>query len=105
MTLRCHARLALLRRGGHAGASRPGLGRYQEGEGEIYLNGRRVAVETSRRSNWRDHDFPPVRIPASWLKFGPEPNVLRLVWRSTAGFIVKKARIVLAEAARTRDGR
>jgi hypothetical protein len=68
----------------------------QDGEGEIYLNGHRVAIETSRRSNWRDHEFPPVRVPASWLKFGPEPNVLRFVWRSTAGFIVKKARIVVS---------
>jgi hypothetical protein len=70
----------------------------QEGEGEIYLNGHKVALETSRQSNWRDYEFPPVPIPTAWLKFGAEPNVLRFVWRSTPGFIIKKARIVLSEA-------
>ena len=69
----------------------------QEGEGRISLNGHRIGLATTRRSNWRDHEFPPVRIPASWLKFGPEPNVLRFEWLSTSGFIAKKARIVLSE--------
>jgi len=69
----------------------------QHGEGEIYLNGHRIALPTSSKSNWRDHEFPPVRVPAEWLRFGPEPNVLRFVWRSTSGFIAKKARIVLSD--------
>ncbi|KPK42611.1 MAG: hypothetical protein AMK72_14200 [Planctomycetes bacterium SM23_25] len=70
----------------------------QSGEGEVYLNGRKLAVPTSRLSNGRDYIFPPVAVPAGWLKFGPEPNVLRFVYKSTAGFIVKKAEITVSDA-------
>jgi hypothetical protein len=66
-------------------------------EGEIYLNGHRMDLDPSRLSNWRDHEFPPIWIPSYWLKFGPEPNILRFVWRSGAGFAVKGAKIVVSE--------
>jgi hypothetical protein len=70
----------------------------QGGEGEITLNGNKVDLATSKLSNGRDYEFPPLRIPAAWLEFGAEPNVLKFTWRSTAGFIVKKAKIVVADA-------
>jgi len=70
----------------------------QRGEGEITLNGHRVALPTSRLSNGRDYRFPPVAVPVEWLKFGPEPNVLRFVYTATAGFIVRKAQILIADA-------
>jgi hypothetical protein len=69
----------------------------QAGEGEIYLNGHRVELATSKLSNGRDYRFPPVVIPNQWLKFGPEPNQLRFLYKSTAGFIVKKAEIVVSD--------
>jgi hypothetical protein len=70
----------------------------QSGEGEVYLNGRKLAVATSRLSNGRDYTFPPVPVPAGWLKFGPEPNVLRFVYKSTAGFIIRDAAIIVSDA-------
>ncbi|HUT32110.1 MAG TPA: glycoside hydrolase family 20 zincin-like fold domain-containing protein [Planctomycetota bacterium] len=70
----------------------------QRGEGEITLNSHKVDLATSKLSNGRDYEFPPVRVPAAWLKFGSEPNVLKFTWRSTAGFIARKARIILADA-------
>jgi len=74
----------------------------QRGEGEITLNGHRVALATSRLSNGRDYRFPPVAVPAGWLKFGAEPNVVRFVYKATAGFIVRKAQLTIADApART----
>jgi hypothetical protein len=70
----------------------------QRGEGEITLNSHPVPLETSRLSNGCDYQFPPVAVPAEWLKFGPEPNVLRFVYKATAGFIVRKAQIVISDA-------
>ncbi|MBN1675720.1 MAG: hypothetical protein JXR37_32050 [Kiritimatiellae bacterium] len=69
----------------------------QPGEGEIYLNGHRVELAASGKSNGRDYGFPPVEIPREWLKFGPDPNVLRFVWVKTAGFKVVRAQIVVSE--------
>jgi hypothetical protein len=67
------------------------------GEGEIYLNGHKVNLKASKLSKNRDYRFPPIRIPPEWLKFDPETNVLRFVRRSTAGFRVKKAAIIVSE--------
>jgi hypothetical protein len=57
-----------------------------------------VALPVSKLSNGRDHPFPPVPVPAGWLKFGPEPNVLTFVYKATAGFIVRKAELVVCDA-------
>ncbi len=72
-------------------------------EGVIYLNSHRIDLEPSRLSNWRDYEFPPIWIPSYWLKFGPEPNILRFVWRSGAGFAVKGAKIVVSETKKDSD--
>jgi len=69
----------------------------QVGEGEIYLNGHKVDIAVSRQSNGRDYQFPSVVVPSTWLKFGPEPNEMKFVYKSTAGFIIKKAEIILSD--------
>ncbi len=70
----------------------------QRGEGAIELNGHPVALAVSKLSNGRDHQFPPIPVTPAWLRFGPEPNVVRFAYKATAGFIVRKATIVLCDA-------
>ena len=70
----------------------------QTGEGEIFLNGHPVELAISKLSNGRDYTFPSVRVPPDRLKFGPEPNVLRFVYKATAGFIIKRAEIIVCDA-------
>ena len=70
----------------------------QDAEGEIFLNGHKVQLATSNLSNGRDHAFPPVRLPTDWLRFGDTPNELKFVYLRTAGFIVRRAEIVIGDA-------
>jgi hypothetical protein len=40
---------------------------------------------------------PPIAVPAEWLKFGSEPDVLQFIRGSAAGFTTTNAAIVVSE--------
>jgi len=40
---------------------------------------------------------PTIPIPADWLHFGDEPNVVSFTYRTTAGFIARKAVLTVCD--------
>jgi len=63
-------------------------------EGKITFNGTELSFRARGGYNGVDHTFT-VDVPAETLKTGFTPNVVKAVWRSSAGFDVKDAALIL----------
>jgi hypothetical protein len=64
-----------------------------EKSGEILLNGHKVNLKTAGERQGEARNLSPLVVPAQWLKYGAEKNVLRFTRRNEEGFKVVKAAI------------
>ena len=64
-----------------------------EKSGEILLNGHKVDLNTAGERQGEARNLSPFTVPAKWLKYGADKNVLRFTRRNEEGFKVAKAAI------------